>query len=766
MSTWEKAFDTFQWENRSQSTNTPLDATHLNKVNDALDVIDDRVIELQSADADMEEEIAGKQDVLTFDDVPTDGSNNPVKSSGIYDALNSKVDKNGTDRLMTADEGTKLAGIAAGAQVNVLEGVVVDSVEQPISGKKAFINLSGKANLRVIAFPFHDPEPDEPQITFLKGAYVTYNGKLYEITEEHTGAWNPSHAREIDVAEMYVRAGNGGYNNGDCATCEGYFTKASGNYSHAEGRETQAVGECTHAEGRGTIANSIYQHVEGKYNVADNESKYVHIIGNGINDNNRSNAMTLDWDGNLEVSGEVEDGNGEKISDKTDKVTNATSGHLAGLDSNGNLTDSGVSPTEEVTVEGNPVTFDSPFEQDAKSVVVTVKPIQAGSGTPSPENIRPISGIDEVEIEVTGKNLLDINDYSSDSGKVTVNNGLIKINGTFSNRSVVITDSVNISQLNKFIGEQLVFSKINVKGDLEYSNVFFTSTEAWHYWNSNTTIILDRELTNLVIYLDGTYDVEFYLQIELGSTIATDYEPYKGSTTTIPLPSTLYDGKVDVTEGSGTENDGFIEFDGSSDENWSKESGYNLFVIAVSGLPAVSSWGYPIPNWLSNIGIIFAENTDSGAENHTISFGNGYLYVKSDIATVEDFKTWLANNPIQVLYSLATPTTLSFDPTDVELLEGMNVVSTNGEKVAVTYGRSLWQDIADLKTDTEGKLNKSDVADVEGDTASKAYSVNDFMLRADGFYKVTQPIAQNASITASNTTKTTIGAVLTALLNS
>lgn len=253
-----------------------------------------------------------------------------------------KVDKNGTDRLMTAAEGTKLEGIAAGAQVNVLEGVVVDSIVQPISGKKAFIDLSGKTNLSVIALPFHDPAEGEPQITFLKGAYVTYNGKLYEFTQQHSGAWDPSHVREIDVSKMFVRAGNGGYNNGDCATCEGYHTKASGNYSHAEGRETQAVGDYTHAEGRGTIANSIYQHVEGKYNVADNESKYIHIIGNGIDANNRNNAFAIDWDGNLVVSGDVEDGDGNVLSDKADKVSDAIAGHLASLDSNGNLTDSGV----------------------------------------------------------------------------------------------------------------------------------------------------------------------------------------------------------------------------------------------------------------------------------------------------------------------------------------------------------------------------------------------------------------------------------------
>ena len=514
-----------------------------------------------------------------------------------------------------------------------LEGVQVNGTDLPITNKKVNVDISGKTDLSVIAYTFNS------EMGYFKGAYVTYNGKLYEFIQEHTGAWNPSHVREIRASGQYVRTGNGGYNNGDRATCEGYMTKASGNYSHAEGRETQAVGECTHAEGRETIANSIYQHVEGKYNIADNESKYVHIIGNGIDDNNRSNALTLDWEGNLTVSGDVEDGNGEKISDKADKVSSATSGHLAGLDSNGNLTDSGVSPTEEVTVEGNPVTFDSPFEQDAKSVVVSVKPIQAGSGTPSPENIRPISGIDEVEIGVS----------------------------------------------------------------------------------------------------DG------------------ESEP---TTTTIPLPSTLYGGTVDVTEGSAVDGGAIVTYD--ENDEWYLHSSGRFYVNRKP-----SNMGDRSVNsaFLSNGYVYEYEFLETVANK--IFFGGTGLYVGKayESQTLEEFKAYIKDHPLQVKYPLATPTTLSFDPADVELLEGTNVVTTNAEKVAVTYGRSLWQDIDDLKTDTEGKLDKSDVATIEGDTASKAYSVNDFMLRSDGLYKVTQPIASGASITASNTTKTTIGAVLTALLN-
>ena len=210
-----------------------------------------------------------------------------------------KVDKNGTDRLMTAAEGTKLAGIAAGAQVNVLEGVQVNGSDLPITNKKVNVDISGKTDLSVIAYTFNS------EMGYFKGAYVTYNGKLYEFIQEHTGAWNPSHVREIRASGQYVRTGNGGYNNGDRATCEGYMTKASGNYSHAEGRETQAVGDCTHAEGRETIANGIYQHVEGKYNVVDDANKYIHIIGNGIDADNRRNAFTIDWEGNIEASGGV-----------------------------------------------------------------------------------------------------------------------------------------------------------------------------------------------------------------------------------------------------------------------------------------------------------------------------------------------------------------------------------------------------------------------------------------------------------------------------
>lgn len=50
-------------------------------------------------------------------------------------AINKYVEKNGTDRLITEAEGTKLAGIAEGAQVNVIESIKVNNVTQTATGK-------------------------------------------------------------------------------------------------------------------------------------------------------------------------------------------------------------------------------------------------------------------------------------------------------------------------------------------------------------------------------------------------------------------------------------------------------------------------------------------------------------------------------------------------------------------------------------------------------------------------------------------------------
>lgn len=114
-------------------------------------------------------------------------------------------------------------------------------------------------------------------------------------------------AQEDDEYSIGSFAFAQGYNtkaSGRSSHAEGGTTEASGICSHSEGNETIASGESSHAEGYGTKASGDYQHVQGKFNIEDTAEAYVHIVGNGDADA-RSNAHTLDWDGNAWFQGDV-----------------------------------------------------------------------------------------------------------------------------------------------------------------------------------------------------------------------------------------------------------------------------------------------------------------------------------------------------------------------------------------------------------------------------------------------------------------------------
>ena len=111
---------------------------------------------------------------------------------------------------------------------------------------------------------------------------------------------------------------------GSYSHAEGYRNTASGSRSHAEGFSNITSGYNSHAEGYGNIASGNNSHAEGDHNEASGFSthvqgrysiiqsaepsslgKYCHIVGNGTSDTARSNAHTLDWDGNAWFAGDV-----------------------------------------------------------------------------------------------------------------------------------------------------------------------------------------------------------------------------------------------------------------------------------------------------------------------------------------------------------------------------------------------------------------------------------------------------------------------------
>lgn len=160
-------------------------------------------------------------------------------------------------------------------------------------------------------------------------------GEIFNNYERNEATGEYSHAEGWRV----IASGSSSHAEGDSVEASGYashaegmFTTASGDESHSEGSNTVASGDYSHVEGLNTIASGRSQHVQGKYNIEDNSDTYAHIVGNGNSANTRSNAYTLDWDGNAWFAGDVFVGGSSQTSgDKLMKEPTGTQGQLLGF---------------------------------------------------------------------------------------------------------------------------------------------------------------------------------------------------------------------------------------------------------------------------------------------------------------------------------------------------------------------------------------------------------------------------------------------------
>ena len=81
----------------------------------------------------------------------------------------------------------------------------------------------------------------------------------------------------------------------------------SGNYSN-----WYDINEAEGAQvfGQGCISSSNWSMTAGKYNANDTNKEYAHVVGNGTSNTSRSNAYTLDWQGNGTFAGTVSSSTG------------------------------------------------------------------------------------------------------------------------------------------------------------------------------------------------------------------------------------------------------------------------------------------------------------------------------------------------------------------------------------------------------------------------------------------------------------------------
>lgn len=213
---------------------------------------------------------------------------------------------------------------------------------------------------------------------------------------------------------------------GDFSHAEGSYTKSSGLNSHAEGVDAVASGDQSHAEGEGTEAAGENQHVGGKYNVIDQSDTYAEIIGNGTDENNRSNARTLDWQGNETIAGEFyfngnQAGLSSLLSDKQDTLTAGNNIQI----NNGTISATDTKPGA-INTDNTPAAISVVSSNDWQCLLNTPI-IEAGAGelwlfeiaAEFQSNATGLRGIGLSTSPTTAPSVIFKNQYNAVSGAVT-----------------------------------------------------------------------------------------------------------------------------------------------------------------------------------------------------------------------------------------------------------------------------------------------------------------------------------------------------------
>lgn len=311
-------------------------------------------------------------------------------------------------------------------------------------------------------------------------------------------------------------------------------------------------------------------------------------------------------------------------------------------------------------------------------VTASWEPVQEGSGEPSPDNIRPISGRETVSVERCGENLIDsarVVEVSAPYGlTVQYVSGKITISGIYSNPSA--TASFTFMSLSYRLPPTTEFMLLGLKtSGCKTDGVRFTNNKA------RDRIAIDiKECTN-----GEKVEISFYLIAYVGTTAPTTYAPYTGQTATLTLPRTIYGGTVDAVTGEGQEtwkittiDSKKIKFVSSGDDRF-----WNLPYHTADGATSASK----------TICSHFISSNFSVNEPYAFFFTqpNRLQNLFSSVDELNDYcaAQYAAGTPVQIVYqSLKEPepfTATGAQP--IPALPGVNTLMTDADRVTVT-GRS------------------------------------------------------------------------------
>lgn len=319
-------------------------------------------------------------------------------------------------------------------------------------------------------------------------------------------------------------------------------------------------------------------------------------------------------------------------------------------------------------------------------------------------NICPISGHTEVVTHRVGKNFIpypyrDMSKTVNGITSVVNDDGSVVLNGT-ATANVFLNFCLEQDKIQFEKGSYVLSSGTTLTSGVKmHSNVRVGSSNLYGVSiDSNHEATMNAQQSGLLrCYIDITSgatvnNLTIKPMLRLASDPDATYEPYNGQTYTTALGRTVYGGTLDVTSGVLTVDRAMVTLNGT--EAWYLSNGgmraYCSSSIFANAKP--NSGNTSLIGLLSNQ---FVEKTpsqtwDGGVANIGISLDANKEFcvclTGQKNMTVDGFKTWLANNPTQVVYELATPITVQLTPTEIKTLLGTNNIWADSGDITVKYG--------------------------------------------------------------------------------
>ena len=460
-------------------------------------------------------------------------------------------------------------------------------------------------------------------------------------------------------------------------------SQASQSATNAAKSETSSANSASEAAGSAASAQQSASSAEANAQIAT--TKAQEAITSATNaSTSESNAATSET--NAQTYMNQAKTYSETASSEADRATQATDGKLdknQGKENVGKVMivgeDGELTPTEyksgsdniiykDVAKQLNPNITDS-FQRAMWNLKLYGQSTQGAD--PSPTSPQEITAISQFEGAPTGGNLFDFSKVK-ESYDLTIDyeNETITIPPKTNNAGYVnnlkdlmggykIGEKYIMSAKTSNIEAQRIIYFLDIQNSIRFDEPFTLTEEMLNSpfaWYNN----LESENQNVISNI----------QIELGET-ATPYTPYQSQpftyTPTNPMYSTQ-DGSiadyVDVEKGVEVYNmSGVVVFDGSEDENWlTNDNGF--FIEIVNMITVLNSANFWCDSYTVKVSL------DKG--NVYINAGFMYFQIdKNQITSIEEWKQYISQKPITVVYPLATPTETPIPQEQLAMLKAL-----------------------------------------------------------------------------------------------